>query len=887
MSAARNRNATAIVVTGDPGIGKTALLDAFVARDWPFRFRLLRMSGFSSEADLPYAGIDRLLMELPNDEGVLPERLRRALSVATGRESGEPPDRFQVGLALLSLLGSTEGPVVCLVDDAHLLDGASLAVLAFVARRLKAEPVLLVFATRPEVAVEETLAGLDVLRLDGLDTLAAVGLLNSHRKTGLDPHLAVKVVEQLGGHPLAITDLAKHSDADRLALRALSIEPLPPGTLLQGLYRREIDVLPAASRMFALLAVTDTTGDIAVVRSAASTLGLPEEAASPLETTGLVEVTERVRFRHQLVRPAVYNAASALDRRRAHLALESASERHGFSTAAAMHAATVAVAPDAAVATRLQSLADASGARGALLSRAGLLVRAADLTPRGPEKDDRRLGAAEAALGAGAAVLAREQLDALDEDPLQPRSRGRLLTARASLAMFVGDPDAIPHVVSQLTLAADAFRSVSTELEQRTLVNAFAFVLATESSTEGITLADLGNRILEGASGGGGMLETILRGIHALLVLPYDEAAPLVREALLAAQQADDEALMRIGVCAIPLALAQWEWQAALELGQRMIDKATSGGALQSLDVIHWTLSTLHVQLLDIAAAGQSLESVRELRRAIGYPAEHVVNAAYLALTGVSTELVDAAGASVLTAGFGGAWTVVQAGLSTRLIADGEYHAAYERLGPIVRGPFRHTASLALPDYVEAAVRSGHTDAARDAIDTLQSFAAVTPTPWLHGLVKRSSALAADDASAEQQYAGAIELLTAAGARGDLARAHLVFGEWLRRRRRRREAREHLAAAVRTFDSLGASPFASRARNEFAATGETVAPPASDAQLTPQESLVAKLARAGKSNQEIAAALFISPNTVDYHLRKVFRKLGIASRRQLLDTHHG
>jgi DNA-binding CsgD family transcriptional regulator len=873
-------------VEGDPGIGKTALLDSFIERDWSFGFRSLRIAGFSSEADLPYAGIDRLLMELRTEMALLPDTLRRALTVATGRDAGEPPDRFQVGLALLSLFGSMEGLVVCVVDDAQLLDAASLSVLAFAARRLKAESVLLVFATRPEVVPLETLAGIDVLHLEGLDTLSAVGLLNAHRETGLDPLLAVKVVEQLGGHPLAITDLAKHADAERLALRALSIEPLPPGTLLQEFYQREIDVLPPESRDFALLAVTDTTGDVDIVHTAAALLGLPEGAASPLEATGLVELTGRVRFRHQLVRAAVYNAASSIDRRRAHLALESASGRHGFATAAAMHAAAIAVAPDEAVAARLESLADASGARGALLSRAGLLVRACELTPDGPERDGRRLAAAEAALGAGAGVLAREQLDALDEERLAPLNRGRLLTARALLGMFVGDPHAIPHVVHTLALAADAFRSVSTELEQRTLVNAFAYVLATESSTESITIGELGERILAGSSAADGPLATILRGIHAHLLLSYEEAAPLVKQALVAAQEADDDTLMQLGMCAVPLALALWDWKAALDLGQRVIDRSTSRGALRSLDTTHWTLSTLHLQLLDIAAAGQSLESVRELRRAIGYPAEHVINASYLALTGVPMGIVEAAASSILGSGFAGAWSVAQSGIGVRLIADGEYHAAYERLGPSVSGPFRHTANLALPDYAEAAARSGHLHEARDAVDTLLSIAEVTPTPWLRGLAKRSSALVADTATAEGEYVAAVELLTHAGARGDLARTHLVFGEWLRRQRRRREAREHLAVAARSFDALGAAPFAARARREFAATGETVPPPKSDADLTPQESLVASLARDGKSNQEIAAALFISPNTVDYHLRKVFRKLGIASRRQLLDTHH-
>jgi DNA-binding CsgD family transcriptional regulator len=875
----------ALVIDGDPGIGKSALLEAFMRRDQTRGSRILRITGYSSEAELPYAALDRLLIELQDDVSALPEKLRHALAVATGRATGEPPDRFQVGMAMLSLLGVRSFPTLAVIDDAHLLDTASLAALGFAARRLKAEAVLMIFATRPDDAVRATLAGIDVLRLEGLDSFAGVELLAARRETALDPTLAMKVVQQLGGHPLALADLARHADAERLALRTLSIEPLPPGTLLQGFYRREVDLLPPDSRALALVVVADTTGNVDVVRTAASTLGLTEDAARALERTGLVELAEHVRFRHQLVRAAVYNSASSVDRRRAHLALESASEQHGFSTAAAMHAATVAVAGDQSVADRVEALADAAGARGALLSRAGLLVRASELTLDTPVRDGRRLAAAEAAIGAGAAVLARSQLDAIDEDRLAPADRGRLLAARAMLAMFVGDPEGIPRVVSQLMLAADAFSGVSVALEQSALVNAFSYALATESATEGVTVAELGERIERGAAAADGTVGTLLRGIHAHLVLPYEQAAPLIRRTLAAAHAADDDTLMQVGLCTIPLALAVWDLHAVRELSRRMIDHATSRGALQFLDTVHWTLSTLHVQLLDIGAAGQSVESVRELRRAIGYPAEHVVNGAYLAMTGAPLEDVDAVAASILPTGFAGAWTVVQAGISSRLIADGDYLMAYERLSSIVQNPFPHISRLALPDFIEAAARSGHRTEARAAVGSLESLSSVTASPWLEGLMRRSRAVITDGSGAEEDHAASIELLTVAESPGDLARAHLLYGEWLRRRRRRREARAQLAIAVRAFDELGAGPFAARARREFAATGEVLPPPASVAELTPQESLVAALAEAGKSNHEIAAALFISPNTVDYHLRKVFRKLGITSRRQLLDRH--
>lgn len=886
LAAARNHAASAIVVTGDPGIGKTALLQAFLSDETVTAAPALRISGYSSEADLPYAAIDRLLLGLADEVDALPHRLRHALWIATGRATGPPPSRFQIGLALLSLFGALQSPTVVLIDDAQLLDDASLAVLTFAARRLRAETVLLLFATRPEERSLEMLSGIERIHLAGLAALPAVALLNAHRTAPLDPHVAIKVVEQLGGHPLAIIDLAEHADADRIALRALSIEPLPPGALLQGLYRGEVLAMPEPSQMLALLAVTDTTGEVPVVFDAARAQGIHPGAAQPLESAGLVTFAERVRFRHHLVRAAVYNGAGGPARALAHEALRDASEKRGFAAAATMHAATVAVSPDPATAFRLGALADQAGARGALLSRAALLVRAAELAPPGRDRHEFRLAAAESAVGAGAAVLAREQLDAVDPDVLDDLGRGRYLTSRALLAMFVGDSNGVPLAVRQLTDAAVAFGESDVDQRNTALIRAFSFALATEAATREISVAELGDRIGDASGSSEGFSATVLSAIHAHLRLPFAEAVPPITEAVAAAHRVDDESLFGIGLCVVPLALAVWDWQSAVRLSARLIDTATTHGALQTLDNIHWTLSTLHVQITDLTSAGLALENVRELRRAIGYPAEHVVNAAYLALTGVPLEFADAAAASILATGFAGAWTSAQSGIAVRLIADGEYGAACGRLRPLIRGPFPHTSRLALADFVEAAARSGHDAEARAAAEELGTVAAACDSDWLAGLAARSRALISASDDAEVHHLAAIEALERSRTPGDLARAHLLYGEWLRRQRRRRDARHHLAEATRLFDSLSAAPFADRARREFAATGESVPPAAAATDLTPQESLVAGLAREGRSNHEIAAALFISPSTVDYHLRKVFRKLGITSRRQLLDTPH-
>ncbi|MCC4909438.1 helix-turn-helix transcriptional regulator [Microbacterium sp. cx-59] len=740
------------------------------------------------------------------------------------------------------------------------------------------------FASRPTPTTLEMLAGIAVHRLDGLDALSAVALLNARSPRQFDPHLAVRVAAQLDGHPLAITDLASHADAERLALRALSLEPLPPGALLEDFYLQQVRELPASAVAFALLAATDTTGAADVVRQAADERRLPPDASTPLENAKLLEVGVRMRFRHQLIRSAVYNGASSADRRKAHIALEGASHAQGFVTAAAMHASAVAVAPDIPLAARLAALADAAGGRGALLAQAGLLARSAELTPVGVSHDEHQIAAVEAALGAGAALLAREMLDALDFEALTPEHRGRALSARAFVALFIADADSVPLVASMFARAADAFRPVSAVAEQHALINAYSYVWTTERRTTGIELTDFGERLQTGADSAPGPHAEILRGLAAHILGPIPDSLPPMRETMRVIDELDDDAFFEVGASAVPLGMALADPHAALDVTRRLVDIARARGALQALDSSLWMQSTIHVQLLDIAAAGHALENIRELRRAIGYPAEHVVNAAHLALAGAPRGAVDTAGDAARDSGFTGAWTVAQRGLGCRLVAEGEYREAYLLLRPLVENGFLHVAHLSLADYAEASGRSGYLGDARAATASLEGLATATPTPWMRGLAHRSRALLASTASAEGEFLAAIQQFEQIPAPGDLARTHLLYGEWLRRQRRRRDARVHLARAVRSFDALGVVPFATRARHEFAATGDVAPPPASESDLSPQESLIATLAAEGRSNPEIAAALFISPHTVDYHLRKIFRKLGITSRRQLTDA---
>ncbi len=351
-------------------------------------------------------------------------------------------------------------------------------------------------------------------------------------------------------------------------------------------------------------------------------------------------------------------------------------------------------------------------------------------------------------------------------------------------------------------------------------------------------------------------------------------------------RESDDAFLLEVGPYAIALSIALWDERACIELLERTARAARDAGALRVLDTTLWLLSLIEVVRGDPAASGRYVEQVRELRRAIGYDAEQVVNASYLAWSDVPREHVEAIAQAVLASGFVGAWTIAMTGLSIRSLAEGHYRDAFERLQPMVERSFLQVTYQQLPDFVEAGARSGRPDAVRAAADRLAVFAAASGTPWIRGVSERATALLAPDDVAEEHYLRAIEHLEQATAPGELGRAHLVYGEWLRRAKRRREAREQLRLALAIFERVDAPAFAGRARRELDATGEHVTlhgpGDAADA-LTPQEATIARLAAAGQTNAEIGAALFISVNTVDYHLRKVFRKLEVTSRRQLAE----
>jgi DNA-binding CsgD family transcriptional regulator len=883
ITRARNGTGGALVISGDPGIGKTALLKA--ATNGLSGVTVIHSDGFEAELSMPFAALQRVGMSLADHVGALPARQRQALAVAWGVEDGPTPDRFLVGLGLLGLFAEAGGtrPVVCVIDDAHWLDSESRDVLAFVARRLQAESTVLLFAARDTPESEKQLAGIPSIRLDGLDVQSAVQLLTATASEAVDPYAATQIATATGGNPLALIDLAL--DLGLRQLSQVSFDLIPISSQLEAHYLRQVHEMAADVQLWLLLAAAETTGQPILIANTAARLGLSAGCADDAARAGLVTHGDVIAFRHPLVRSAVYAATPGSERRGVHAALAAEADRLGLVDVEAWHAGEATTGTDTAVADRLDAVAQRAAKRGGLVSQARLLARAADLTPPGSDRSARLLRAADAALEAGAAEMARQLLDRLDPDVLDAVQRGGLITTRSALGVFVADPSAVTAAPGDMLRAASAFHGHDAEREQRALLSAFEYALMSELAMEGTTLPDLGRRLDEGSRVLDGPHGTVLEALSAHILLPYHDAVPLMRAAVDMLFALEDADLPAFGFVGFALTTALFDEEAGANYLGRLARIARDAGSLRALDTVLWVRSLFELDRGDPATAGQYVEQVKELRRAIGYAAENVVNVSYLAWTGTPRDQLELIAEAARSMGFAGVHRSGITALSVRDIAQGRYGDAFTHSLPLIEAPFLQATYHQLADHVEAAARGGHATEARQTAQTIALMAQASGTPWIRGLDHRCRALLASDDDAEPHFLRAIELLGAAQVPGDLGRAHLLHGEWLRRMKRRRDARSQLRSAVEIFDRVGMSAFADRARAELVATGQTMAKRelVDGVALSPREAAVARMAAEGSTNAEIGAALFISTNTVDYHLRKVFQKFGISSRRQLAE----
>lgn len=885
-----------MVVRGEAGIGKSVLLEYMAAQ--ASRVQVTWARGVEADMELPYASLHQVCAPFLDGVEELPQPQRDALRVAFGTAAGDPPDRFLVGLAVLTLLtrASETRPVLVLVDDAQWLDQVSLQTLEFVARRLLAEPVAMVFAVRDPEG-QSALSGLPALQLRGLDAASAGELLEGAVGGRLEERVRDRFVAETHGNPLALLEFSRGRSAAELAYGVdASSAPVVQGPVASRVERDfagRLGALPAATRTLLLIAAAEPVGDVRLLIRAAASLGITPDAA-PAKAAGLIEFGEPVRFRHPLVRSAVYHGAEPEDRRAVHRALAEATDPLLDPDRRAWHAAQAADGPDEEVAAGLEQAADRARQRGGIAAEAVLLERAVEVTPDPWPRGRRALAAAEAHFSAAAPERATELAAVADLYPLSVLDRARLARLRARILFARSRSD---EAAPLLLNAAAQFTAAGSPLARETYLEAISATIfaGRVHGPTGARAAAIAARASGAPSSGSKAADALLDGVAALLADGSETAVPALREALHLLEHEElrtREATVRWLLLA-PVALESfihwaWDLHAWDTLSTRAVRLARDIGALGSLPPALIYAGGVHIHYGDFAEAARMIDEADAIATATGH-APHkyatLVLAAWRGEADVAAGIIEEARERAVQRGevsLLGAMGYIQGVLFNGL-------ARYEEAIEAARTGIEHDGfnftGLSLVEHVEAATRCGELDQARASLARLTELTRAADSGWARGASARSEALLADGEAADRLYRTAIEEFGRGGVVVEVARTHLLYGEWLRRAQRRAQAREHLRTAHGMFDAMPAHAFAERARRELIATGEQVTArkttPANV--LTPQESQVAALAADGMTNARIGAELFISPHTVEWHLRKVYVKLGISSRRALPD----
>ena len=885
VAAVRDGEGRALVVCGEAGVGKTALLDYLA--DNASGCRVVRTAGCQSEMELAFAALHQLCTPLLEGLTRLPAPQRDALRIAFGMGSGSTPDRFLVGLAVLNLLSDAAEPqpLICVVDDEQWLDRASAQVLGFVARRLVAEAVGMVFAARVPSA---DVAGLPDLTVEGLPEADARALLDSALTGPLDSKVRDRILAETHGNPLALLGLPRGLTPQQLAGGFGLHSAMRLSCRVEETFRRRVEALPDQSRLLLLIAAAEPVGDPGLVWRAAAKLGVGAEAAAPATEAGLIEFGTRVRFRHPLVRSTVYGSTLAQERQKVHSALAEVTDPQLDPDRRAWHRAHAVPGPNEAVAAELERCADRAQARGGVAAGAAFLERATILTLDPMRRTDRALAAASANLQAGAFDAVRQLLSVAEAGAITDMQQARIDLIGADLAFVTNRGSDAP---SLLLKAAKRLEPIDADLSRATYLQALA------SAMFAGRLA-LGGGVLEVAgdvdaapppTSAPRASDFLLDGLVADYTRGYAAGMPLLRKALdVFDTDVPAEEKLRWYWVADIVAQHLWDddrWQL---FTHRHVQLARDVGALSELPIA-LTARAFFLQfageLVEAAALVQELQAAMEATGTTLAPYAGMGLEAFRGRHAETTALVEATIEDVSLRGEGNGIAVAQWATAVLNNGVGDYQTAMTAAQSASDYPGEIVSpNWALVELVEAAARSGKSETAAEALRRLAEVTSASGTNWALGVEARSRALLSDGGAAECLYRESIERLRRTSIRADLARSHLLYGEWLRRQRRRVDARAQLRVAHEMLDSMGMDAFAERARRELRATGETTrkrSVAAADEELTAQEALIARMARDGLSNPEIAARMFISARTVQYHLRKVFAKLGIESRTQL------
>jgi DNA-binding CsgD family transcriptional regulator len=887
LEAVRGGESRVLVVRGEPGVGKSALLEYTAGR--ASGCRVARAAGVQSEMELAFAGLHQLCAPMLDRLERLPAPQRDALGTVFGLRAGAAPDRFLVGLAVLGLLSEVaeERPLVCLVDDAQWLDGASLQALEFVARRLFAESVGLIFAVR-QSGEGQPLAALPDLVVEGLRNGDARALLGSVIRWPLDERVRDRIVAETRGNPLALVELPRGLTPAELAGGFGLPGAQPLSGRIEESFQRRLASLPAKTRRLLLLAAAEPVGEPALVWRAAGRLGSELEAGDAAESGELVEFGARVTFRHPLVRSAIYRAASPKDRREAHRALAEVTDPQLDPDRRAWHLAQATSGPDENVASQLERSASRAQARGGWAAAAAFLQRATELTPDPAQRAARALAAAQANAQAGAFDAALRLLATAETGPLEELQRARVDLLRGQVAFASSRGSDAPPL---LLKAARRIEPLDVRLARETYLEALSAAVYAGRFVAGGGLHEVAEaaRAAPPASQPPGAPDLLLDGLALLITEGHGHAAPTLKRALSAfsSEHISTEEALRWLWLACPAAQILWDEEGWDLFSTRLVQLARAAGALGVLPIALSQRAGMHLFEGDFAAAASLIEeagAIAEATRSQLPPYAPVALAAFRGRERQASELIETGTSDLVRRGEGVGLTFVQWATAVLYNGLGRYEdalAAAQRAG---EDPHELVFSMwAAVELIEAATRSGVPEQAAAAVGRLLDSARASGSDWALGIEARSRALLSDGEAAERLYREAIDRLGRTRVRVELARAHLLYGEWLRRERRRVDAREQLRTAHEMFLTMGAEGFAERTEHELLATGETARKRTveTSSQLTAQEAQVARLAREGLSNPEIGGRLFISPRTVQYHLRKVFTKLGINSRMQL------
>src|SRR4051794_20802183 len=884
VAAIRRGQSQSLVLRGEAGIGKTALLEYLIASAPDAT--VVRAVGVQSDMELAFAGLHQLCGPLLDGLEGLPAPQRQAMEIVFGLTAGEAPDRFLVGLAVLSLFSEAaeQRPLLCVVDDAQWLDQASALTLAFVARRLLAEPVAIIFAAREP---GEALQHVSEMEVFGVQDSDARALLSSAVQFTLDERVRDRIIAETRGNPLALLELPRGLTARQLAsgFGLLGAQALT-GRIEESFVRR-LEALSDDARRLLLVAAAEPVGDPLLLWRAAERLGIRPAAAGEAEADELLVIREWVRFRHPLVRSAVYRAGTGEQRRQVHLALAEATDGSVDPDRRAWHLATAAAAPDERVAAALEQSASRAQARGGLAAAAAFLHRSVVLSGDPEQRVRRALAAAQASLDAGIFEGALELLalaEASTPDELQA-AHVELLRGQIAFASSMG-----PTAPSLLLNAAQRLERLDPELARETYLDAWgAAFFAGRLGSAGI-LAEV-SRAATSAPRSTCPLrasDLLLDGLSTLVTEGRAAAAPLLRRAIatFADEASPRQENFRWGWLTTISAKLIWDEDGWRAVSARFLREGRDAGALARLpiDLTDWAF--FGTWCGDFAGAEVAIAELEAITKATGTAFAPYAQLLLAAFRG-QTDALPLIESTIRDAGASGQVLGVQwAEWVSAILFNGL--ARYDRaLASAQRAadepPQLQFSPWASTELVEAAVRSSRPDVASAAFERVILATAPCETDWSLGIQARCRALVSEGESAERLHREAIERLSRTRLRPELVRAHLLYGEWLRREHRRVDAREPLRTAHDMLVAIGMEGFAERARKELQATGEKVRKRTVETRddLTAQERQIARLAGEGLSNPEIGGQLFLSPRTIEWHLRNVFNKLGIHSRRDL------